>query len=237
VKAGFIGPDDIFEGRYGFSQAFCEEFTNHFLKNIEPAPYSIEEISFKPYSSCRFTHSPIDAFLEIFNENHFDLEEIEEIKVYTHRTAIEATMKPAERKYKPLTTVDAQFSIPYCLGLIAKYGKVTPEMFEESVLNNPEVLNVAKKVSGYADNRYTNLFPKQNACKLIIHTANDTFVKEIMNSKGDPEYPLTDGEAQGKFRNLTRNILHSTQQDEIISAVFSLESMESINTFVDILKK
>jgi 2-methylcitrate dehydratase PrpD len=235
AKAGFIGPDDIFEGRYGFSQAFCEEFTNQFLTNIEPNTYTIEEISFKPYSSCRFTHSPIDAFLEILNENHFEIDEIEEIKVYTHKTAIEATMKPVDRKYKPMTTVDAQFSIPYCLGLLAKYKKVTPEMFEESVLHDHEVLHVAKKVSGYEDETYTNLFPKQNACKLIIHTANNTFVKEIMNSKGDPEHPLTDEEVQKKFINLTNNILLKTQQDELVSAVFSLEKMETINELVEIL--
>ncbi|MFP7298283.1 MmgE/PrpD family protein [Neobacillus niacini] len=237
AKAGFIGPDDIFEGRYGFSQAFCEEFTNDFLKSIENKPFSIEGISFKPYSSCRFTHSPIDAFLEILNEHHFELDEIEEIKVFTHKTAIEATMKPAERKYNPSTTVDAQFSIPYCLGLIAKYKKVTPEMFEETAIGDQEVLNIASKVSGYEDEAYTNLFPKQNACKLIIITASNTYEKVIMNSKGDPEYPLTDEEVKGKFINLTKNILKQTQQDEIISAVFSLESMESLNTFADILKK
>lgn len=237
AKAGFIGPDDIFEGRYGFSQAFCEEFNNRFLKDFQMRSYAIEGISFKPYSSCRFTHSPIDAFLQIINEGQLDINEIEEIMVFTHKTAIEATMKPAERKYRPLTAVDAQFSIPYCLGLVAKYKKVTPDMFDESVLNDSEVINIAEKVSGYEEETYTRLFPKQNACKLIIHTAKKTFEKEVMNSKGDPEHPLTDTEIQEKFRNLTSNLLVSDQQGEIVSAVSSLENMESISSLIDILSE
>ena len=53
---------------------------------------------------------------------------------------------------------------------------------------------------------------------------------EIEFPKGDPENALSWDELKDKFRNLTRPILSSGQQDDIIGTVDSLEALDDIRT-------
>ncbi|MGE7778886.1 MmgE/PrpD family protein [Peribacillus sp. NPDC097264] len=233
---GFIGPDNIIEGRYGYQQAFCEEFDASPFKEKQIKNFIIDVISFKPYSSCRFTHSPIDATLSLIDQHKIEIHEIEKIEIFTHKTAIEATMRPKERKYRPSTTVDAQFSIPYCLGLAIKHKNVLPEMFESNRLQDKEILNIANKVLAFEDKKYTELFPQHNACKVIIHAKKEIFEVEVTDSRGDPEFPLSDDEVIRKFRSLTENILSKVNQDKIIESVWSINEINDINEFTKYLK-
>lgn len=236
AAAGFIGPDNILEGRYGYSQAYCETFDSNVFKTEIINDYLIDEVSFKPHSSCRFTHSPIDALLEIIKNNNVDTKQIKRIEVYTHKTAMEATMKPLARKYRPQNTVDAQFSIPFCLGLALKFKSVMPDMFSENMLRNLDVLNIADKVEGFEDKSYTQLFPKEFACRVVVKTSETVYEHEMKNSIGDPENPLKDSDLIKKFKNLTVDKLSKKEQEMIIQSVWSIESSQNTNEFMELLE-
>lgn len=232
AAAGYIGSDNIIEGRFGFLQAYCESFDSEILQTEIINDYLIDKVGFKPYSSCRFTHTPIDALFEIIKNNNVDINQIKKINVYTHKTAIEATMKPLERKYRPQNTVDAQFSIPFCLGLALKYKSVLPDMFTENMLGDPDVLSIADKVEGFEDKSYTQSFPKEFACRVVVKTSEAVYEHEMKNPKGDPENPLKDSDLITKFKNLTEEKLSKEEQEKIIDLIWSIENIQNTNEFM-----
>jgi 2-methylcitrate dehydratase PrpD len=236
ANAGFTGPETILEGRFGFLQAFADSFSLEGFEWDRKAKWAIEDISFKPYASCRFTHAPIDAFLKILKENKISPEAIEHIQVRTHEMAVAATLEPKQRKYRPEEPVDAQFSIPYCLALAAQYRSVLPEHFESQYLRQEDILAIAAKVTGTSDPKYTGLFPGQNGSRVKVKIGERLYAEEVLNAKGDPENPLTKSELETKFRKLVEGAISPSQQEDIIHFIWNLEESQDLKPVMDILK-
>lgn len=225
---GFTGPDTIFEGRFGFLKAYTNSFDTALLEPGVRGRFAIEEVSFKPHSSCRFTHAPIDSLILAVGKNAVAVDEIDEIRVETHDMAIRATMEPAERKYRPQTPVDAQFSIPYCLALAALYGGVLPEYFSDHYLGHDKVLEMAARVSGRSAERFSRLFPAKNGSRVTVLTGRGSFTEEVLDARGDPENPLSLEDLKKKFQLLTLGVLPGDRAEALSDCVLRLEDLPQL---------
>lgn len=208
AAAGFLGPIEVFEGRFGFLSAYArgESCAQDALDQLDDR-FHIGDVSFKPYASCRFTHAPIDALLAAMRKGDVQPAEIRRIDVAVHAQAIASVMVPAERKYRPKTPVDAQFSLPYCLAVAALNGQAPPEAFKPEALGDHATLELAARVAATEDPTYTALFPGQNASRVSVQTDRGTFTAELLDARGDPAYPLSDTELEGKFVALAQSML------------------------------
>ena len=56
VRAGFRGPEDTLEGKFGFLRAVCETYKPEVLSLENNSNYNICGSYHKPYASCRHTH-------------------------------------------------------------------------------------------------------------------------------------------------------------------------------------
>jgi 2-methylcitrate dehydratase PrpD len=68
-------------------------------------PYSIMDVYFKPYTACRHTHGSAQAVLELMQEQPINIEEIEQIEVFTYGIATVAVGKGVKEQ----CVVSAQF--------------------------------------------------------------------------------------------------------------------------------
>lgn len=225
---GFTGPYTILEGPYGFLKAFSEKYDTDLIGQGLGERWMMEEISYKPYASCRFSHAPIDAFLHILNGKNLKTDEIEWVEVEASEQAIRSIMYPEERKYRPQTVVDAQFSLPYCLAVAGIFRRVTPREFEPERLKDENILSFCHKVKASATEAFTRAYPAHNGCRLKVGARGKVFVHEVTDSKGDPEMPLSYEEIELKFRKLTDGILEIYKQEKMIKAIRELENLESI---------
>lgn len=235
---GFTGPESIIEGRFGFLKAYANSYD---LSPLEKPwqtnrKWAIEEVSFKPYSSCRFTHAPIDALNLVLQENSLIASDIEQVLVETHEMAIKATMEPAERKYRPQTQVDAQFSIPYCLALMATKGGVVPDYFTSRYIADREVLTLAAKVSGRSAERYTQMFPKKNGSRVEVLANGTWYEGEVLDAKGDPENPMSTQELLQKFNLLTEGFIDSAKIKELSEMLLNLEQVGQVSDLTKLLR-
>lgn len=224
AREGFSGPGSIFEGRYGFLSAYCPEQNPRALTPPPGSAYHIEEVSFKPYASCRFTHAPIEAFLSILNAHNLSHNDIVKVEVYTHQQAIESTMVPREKKYVPQTPVDAQFSIPYCIATAAVSRRVSPAEFEPEALRNEETLRFAGRVVAFPVKEYTALFPARNPCRVVVRTTSNIYEKELRDSLGDPENPMDEPALVSKFQSLAEGLLGETECNRLADAILRMEN-------------
>lgn len=232
ARQGFTGPLTILEGRFGFLRAYSNDYDLEPLKR-PGEKFAVEEISFKPYASCRFTHSPVDAFLRVIRENGIEISEIEDISVETHAMAVRATMEPAGRKYRPQTAVDAQFSIPYCLGLAAVLGQISPDYFTPDYLHREDILRIASLVKATVNQKYTELFPEKNVARVTVITKHGKFDAEVLDSKGDPENPLTEKELENKFKMLAGGVISPERSKKLFETLSILEALPSLQAFLE----
>jgi 2-methylcitrate dehydratase PrpD len=190
AKKGYTGPATIFEGKYGFLNAFSFERTYDARKITEGLGevFIGHETAFKPYPCCRFLHQVIDGVLDMVKQNQLMPGDIKEVRVRTFKVGIDTLMKPEERRYRPKTIVDAQFSIPFVVGAAVVRRRISLSEFTEESIRDPEILEIASRVKGEEDPEYTRGYPAKFPTSIEMELDSGTSLKCYVDiPSGDPE--------------------------------------------------
>lgn len=233
AESGFTGPSTILDGKYGFLDAYAETSDGTQLERFGSFA-SLSELSYKPYACCRYIHQALDAFDEIASDDVADPGSIEAIEVETHQQAIDSTVSPIERKYAPERTVDAQFSMPFALGVAAVHdGQVLPHHLTGAALEDPDVLDVAETVDVEATEEFTERFPRENGARVRVVTDRGTSESTCWTPKGDPENPMTRSELVGKFERLAEPSL--SDPATVADSILDFENGREISTLESVV--
>jgi 2-methylcitrate dehydratase PrpD len=144
---------------------------------------------------------------------------------------------PEERKRKPITHVDAQFSLPWAIAVAISKNNTGIYEFRGDVLQDPEVLELAQKVTWELDPDAEAMYPKAYPSTLVAEL-NDgrTFKAHVDYPKGDPENPATKEEIIAKFHLLTEKFFDKARREKIIETVDRLETMKNISELADLVR-
>lgn len=187
AKKGYIGPATIFEGKYGFLNAFSFERTfdpNKITEGLGNV-FIGHDTAFKPYPCCRFIHQTIDGVLDIGRKNNIVPDDIEAIKVRSFKLGI--ANLPEERAYRPKTIVDSQFSVPFIVGAAVVRKRITLLEFTEESIRDSEILKIASKVKMEEDPEYTKRYPERFPTSVEIQLKNKSVLKCFVDiPSGDP---------------------------------------------------
>jgi 2-methylcitrate dehydratase PrpD len=190
ARKGYTGPATIFEGRYGFLNAFSFERTfdpNKITEGLGNV-FIGHHTAFKPYPCCRFLHQVIDGVLDMVKQNNLMPGDIKEVRVRTFKVGIDTLMKPEERRYRPKTIVDAQFSIPFVVGAAVIRKRVSLSEFTEESIRDPQILEMASEVKGEEDPEYTRGYPERFPTSIEMELRNGPVLKGYVDiPSGDPE--------------------------------------------------
>lgn len=245
ASAGIIAAGLAFHGVDGFPQVLeGSELKGGFTQitsKAEPkleriteglgAHYTIEDVYLKPYTACRHTHGSIQAALEILNENHFKIEDIESINVFTYGVAALAVGKHMSSDF---SFVSAQFSIPYAVAAAVTAKQFGPEQLLRSSINNPDIIALSNKVQVNSDDALNKIYPDKTASRVEINLkGGKTLARQIDIPKGDPRNPMDLHEIIAKLR------LFSEKPDaecaKIADAVMNIEIMKDIKALISLL--
>lgn len=246
AKKGYTGPATIFEGKYGFLNAFSFERTYDTRKITDGLGevFIGHETAFKPYPCCRFLHQVIDGVLDMVRQHPFMPEDIQAIRVKTFKVGIETLMNPEERRYRPKTIVDAQFSIPFVVGAAVVRKKVSLSEFTEESIYDPAILEVASKVRGEEDPEYTKGYPARFPTWIEMELKNgSSFQRFVDIPSGDPakrEYVENPSrfheEIVGKFLLLISGIpSFSRRGRKIVTSVLALDEAGNVSHLMRLL--
>ncbi|HIQ06248.1 MAG TPA: MmgE/PrpD family protein, partial [Anaerolineae bacterium] len=221
AQQGFEGPKDGLDqsGRYDTAQ----------LVEDLGQDYAILKTYFKPYASCRWSHSALDGVLELVEQHGLQPQEVDKIRVDGFYEVTRLC------DYAPSTTIAAQFSIPFCIALALLYGRVGPRELTENNLHNPELLSLARKVDVAIDPELDRLFPEKTVARVTVHTGRGSFKTTVEYPKGNPENPLSDDELADKFRTLTIPIIGEDRGRALEEAVKHLEEMQDLRQLTGLL--
>lgn len=223
----FTGPDNILLDNHLYNIDIDKIFSTI------GSTYEMAQIYFKQYPSCKWSHSPIDAALQIKeNDLHTTpIEEIDEITIETFSKALTLA------HIAPKTTEAAQYSIPFTVATALYYGKFLPAHVSENSLHNKDILSLAQKVKLQKADDLELIYPEKRPARLILKLKNgQTFQREVYVIKGDPEYPLSWEDLIEKFHLCTQSYLDKGKRKVIIDKIMHLEEIDDIKDVIHLFQ-
>ncbi|MEW6105596.1 MAG: MmgE/PrpD family protein [Bacillota bacterium] len=231
AREGFVGNRSILDGECGFWVMAGSDRCD-FDKMTEGLgeEYLILDTAFKPYASCRWTHSALDA-VELMKSREGGLEtsRIEKIQIkgfYEVGHSLSAA--------NPRNIIDAQFSLPYLVAL--SLANKSPRFgLRESDLDDPEVRQLMDKVEIEVDEGYSRMFFEEHLTpSTVILTMRDGRVlsETVLKPSGESESPVTEEELRDKFMRLVAPVLGGRAARSIMSGVLNIESVHDMRAFV-----
>ena len=225
AQAGFTGPALAFEGRDGLLAGYGAPDRAGLITSGLGAPFELSETSVKPYACCRYNQGPIDLAIALASEHDLGPADIASVRVGVVSQAIPIVVEPVERKVAPANDVDAQFSLPYAIGLGIVLRKATLDEYAEPALSSPEVRAVAAKVVAEARPDFDERFPGLWPSEVEIETVDGrTLRMQTDFPKGDPQNRLSYPEMSAKFRSLASAALSEDELDAVERAVAAVDA-------------
>jgi 2-methylcitrate dehydratase PrpD len=221
ARAGADGPERVFEGEKGFFKAFSGKAVDaETLCSGFGRDFGIPGVYFKRHAACRHIHSALDALAEIAAATPFAPEAVEAIDVETYSIARSLTGHIAGTE----STLGAKFRTPIALGLYLVFGRSDAEAFTRANVADARVRRVAERVTVRVDPARDAMLPDRRSALVTVRTAAGSFQKEVLYSKGEPEFPLTDAEMRAKFEANARSLYPADRVRRIYDTIMSIES-------------
>jgi 2-methylcitrate dehydratase PrpD len=176
---GLTGPLAILEGPQGVYEAMCKAPK----PMLFPPQWRIHEVSFKPWAACRHVHPAIDCALELRAAGNL----APPFHVETYTDAITFCDQP-----HPTTEAEAKFSLQHGVALIADGRNAEPQDFTPDAVAALAALRAQVTVSEASE--ITARYPE--------HFGARVNGLELVDTRGDPERPVSQADIIAKVRTL-----------------------------------
>lgn len=173
----------------------------------------------KLYACCRHVHAPLDALLSTMSLHGIEGRDIDLIEVETYSGALRIS-----NKANPLNLTDIQYSIPYCMGLVALIGRETLLPLTVDALGRDDVQALAEKVTLHHANEFDASFPAKTLAKVTIFAEGKRFVSDVTAPRGEASDPLSWEEIRAKFKALLRRVANHATSDALLEAVKNMQA-------------
>lgn len=139
ASAGLLGETTSMADTFaaGLGNAVSEEELEH-----DFTTWAVLDGYHKVYAACQYTHSALEASLELAGDLLADrsTDDVEEVVVATHPLALPLG------NTAPDTSLAGKFSLPHVVAAVLVTGRTDPSVFDASLLRDPQVARVRERV-------------------------------------------------------------------------------------------
>ena len=191
--------------------------------------YTIDDVYFKPFTSCRHTQGAAQAALELAQEHKIKAVQIKAVSVYTYALAAIATGKSVP---EGASFVSAQFSLPYIVAAALLDGELGARQLSEKRMKDKELLELVAKINIVADDELSERYPEVTASRIEVELVNGEHLKRLVQiPKGDPRDPMTEEDITAKVRRFAGS-REAKNTDKVIELIMELEKSQDIRELV-----
>ena len=238
AQKGISGIKNSFEGKAGlFNLYFHAEYDRDILLTGLGKEFEGANTGFKPWPACGGTHVYIDATLEIVMEHDIHDQDIEEIRVVVGDLA-KRLCEPLAARRRPMTTLDAKFSIPYSVAVAAARREVLISDYAPESLRNNTILALAERVVPEFDSEFNADRAMPPGLVKIVTRGGQTYSKRINLAYGHPQQPMTTEDLVKKFRDCVSYSVRPISKENIekvIAMVGNLEDQQDVSKIITLL--
>ena len=224
AQKGVSGFEEPFEGKAGFFAAYARgNYDPQVVLRDLGRDFLGERVSFKPWPACRGTHAFIESALKVAAGHALDPAVIDAIHLVgapIHRMLSE----PAEQKRRPVTAIDAKFSLPFTVSTALVHREVRLEHFFPHALADSRVLALTPKVS-------IEINPEADSdsgVTTIRTRAGAVFSASVEHALGHPENPIGLESLVRKFMECAGHAHHALKASSLQGIVDTVASLETV---------
>lgn len=238
TQIGVTGCRNVLDGEKSFYEVY---FRGHYdrealLRDLGTF-WHIQNLSFKPYPCCRYTHCAIDTAKKLVAEHHIVPEEIVSIDAGTSEQGFGSVCAPVEVRKNPSTVVESQFSIPFTVSSTIVNGTVDLSTFEPENFNNPVVRDLCRKFNLYVDPEVEEKF--HDGCpptRLTVHTTRGDFTDVVWHAKGSIENMMSMDEIVAKYystKPFAARPVRDGGMERVVDLAQHMEDLEDVGVLLD----
>jgi len=225
-EGGFTAPQEILEGVDGFGKIYSTKFDETKIDNLGQ-PFKIEQVIYKRYASCYFSHATVRCMLEIREKHRPELSTISKIMVEVGPLSINVAGNPS-----PQTGLEGKFSLNYCAVLALVKGRALESDFTDELVNAAEIRDLMAKVIPVLNESYTAL-----ESEICITMTDGSEIKEKVDLISERAVSVAAWESilEVKSTNLLRSSFPAERAQDVITAIRGLEDIDDIGKVADLL--
>jgi 2-methylcitrate dehydratase PrpD len=233
ARRGFTGPAAAVDGRFGLLEVFAGQ-------SAEPErlwqglgeQWAINEVWVKVYPVCGWIQGVVQLLLALRGPQPMDAKRIKKITVGTSEFAVKYNGNSS-----PSDTMEAQYSIPYCVAVALTADAGDPNAFGLEAIKDPVRRALAGRVELGVDAQSEAVYPKQFGSRVQLHFDSGE-VKEAatLNPHGTAADPCTSAERIAKFVRLAGFSPLKRDPTAIIAAVQSLDTAKTARELGKLLR-
>jgi len=220
ARHGFTGPAEILEASWG-------GFLSTYVPGLTPPrsrhsgqTHGIMRSGIKPFACCAGIHAPLGALLDLAAEHGLRAEQVARITV---RGTAQAVRQLGKQRVE--TTLDAQMSLPYSFAVALLTGRASRAEYDDRVLVDPAVRELALRVELVEDLSFEDETPKVVEVETVDgrrYTGAHRF------AKGHAGNPLSAEEIDAKFASLASPVLGQAAAQRVRTIIGRLEREPSL---------
>jgi 2-methylcitrate dehydratase PrpD len=237
ARAGFTGPETVFEGAHGFYAAFAGGHEPARLETLLASLGSTWELSaltFKPYPCGSIAHPYMDCALRLRERHRLRPEQIAEVRCRTAAGPIPRLWEPLAAKHRPPNGYAAKFSLPYLLACILVHGRAALADFTDEAARDEGRRAVAARV--FYDVDPTIDYPRHFIGHVAVRLTNGRRLEERQDHpRGGPDFPMTREELVAKFRDNAALAIPAAQAARAIGLVDALAAQPRLGPLMEAL--
>ena len=208
---GFTADPDALDGTWGFYTVHgggvsAEKIAQGFGKTwtiVEPG------VSIKPYPCGVLTHPTIDLMLKLVTEHEVKADDIVAVKVYAGTNILKPIRYPIA-----LNHLQAKFSLPAALAMIALARKAGKREFSDEFVGSPAMQSMQRRISTELDPEIEKLGFDKMRSRIRIDLKDGHRIEGSADERyrGGPENPLSDIDLEAKLRSCCEGVLDENRQ-------------------------
>lgn len=228
AAAGFAGPHDVLEGRYGYFRLFeADDYDVNAVVAELGRRWRVTELSHKPFPSGRLTHGVVDALTRLVAQHGLVAGDVARVVARVPPLVARLVGRPDVPAPRPNY---ARLCLPLVAAIALARGTVDVPHFRGDALADPDVHDIARRITVVSDDN-----PDENAIvpQVVEVERRDgrRHVLAVDSVLGHPARPLPHEQRLAKFRRCWgygAERLAAERGERLITMVDALESVSDV---------
>ena len=224
ARHGVTGAAGMLDGERGFGNAMSREVDWRAAVAGLGEDWTITRTTQKNHGCCGHTFAALDAVIHLRGVHGLTPESVSSIRVGTYAPALEICGNA-----DPATGYEGKFSLPYCVAVALKEGRVRLDAFDRAHLGDEVIRRTMSRVTLSVDPECDAAFPKRRSARVAIHTVDGRVLEHhAPTRKGDPDAPLSDAELVDKYRELASPVLGEGMAETLLDALWRVDVLDRV---------
>ncbi len=219
ASKGFTGPSTVLEGDHGFLRVYSPTPQPELLTEGLGERYVLLDTTVKAYPCHASFHAVIEGISRLRRDEGIDAQGVERVKVTGGPWMM--GRRPTDRA--PTTVLGAQYSLPFSLAVALARGMDDPSVFDDTVLTDPVVRDLARRAELEADGSRFSRRAGGPTAEIALTIKGRTYSTIVSDWKGAPSNPCTFEDLADKLRRYAISSVPANRVEEMISRVRDLE--------------